>query len=54
LLNDQHIGYVIYELDEKDSFDEIKGNAEMYTITLQTMKNILDSFTSEVERQQDL
>lgn len=53
-LNDQHIGYVIYELDKEDSFDEIKSNTEVYAITLETMKNILDSFSSEVERQQDL
>jgi hypothetical protein len=52
-LNDQDIDYVIYELDEEDSFDDIKSNSEMYTITLETMKNILDSFSSEVERQQD-
>jgi hypothetical protein len=49
LLNDQHIDYAIYELSEEDSFDEIKSNAEMYAISLETMKNILDSFTNEVE-----
>lgn len=50
-LNDQRIRYVIYELDEEDSFDEIKRDAETYIITLETMKNILDSFSKEVERQ---
>ena len=53
-LNDQRISYTIYELDEEGSFDEIKNGAETYAITLETMKNILNSFSQETERQHGL